>query len=83
MRGYQCPSFALQSRFRDVKDIPEDDEMKAEEERDEGSEPGAVEQWLQSEVEAAPREATNNLVSSGVLLQPKTLVENHTQHLIR
>lgn len=71
----------LKSRFRDVKDITEDDAGKAEEDRDEGSEAEAAEQWVQKEVEAAPHEGTNSLVSSGVVLHPKTLVENHTQHL--
>lgn len=82
-RGYQCP-FALQNRLRDVTDITEDDEEK-EGDSDGSEEAGAVEQWVQTEVEAAPREGTNNnsLVSSGVLLQPKTLVENHTQNLYR
>lgn len=62
-----------------MKDITEEDEDKDEEEHDEDSEEGAVGQWVQTEVEAASREGANNLMSSGVLLQPKTLVENHTQ----
>lgn len=68
-----------QNRFMDVKDSTEDNEE--ENERDEDT--GMVSQMVQTEMEGAPRESSNNPMSSGVLLQPKTLVENHMPHLHR
>lgn len=83
--GYVVPRLCLQNRFSVMEcgDMNDDDDDNDND--DEGCEEGkAEEQWTQSEIEMIhSRVSSAQTVSSGVLLQPKSLGEDRTQQLYR